>query len=249
LKKAKRKVKKKTVPPRSVGRPRVNLEFYEARELVQNEHISSVAQYAKWWMLNTPSKIPKRPDRAYKNQWISWNDFLGSNNPFPCVKRTFRGFVEARSFVQQQALDTKGEWWEYCKSGRKPEDIPSRPDLIYLDDWFTWRDWIGADISAVKRNVEAAEGVFFILNNHGRPNNVYQLGITLEGAETVKRAQMEQQFRIIGMFHCDISFGWESFVEELGRQYWEGGRSDEYTLPNVNELIFQIGDFVERVRT
>ena len=244
-----KKAKKNTVPPRSVGRPRVNLEFYEARELIRNENISSVGQYKKWWALNTPAKIPKRPDRAYKNQWVSWNNFLGSNNPFPCVKRSFRGFIEARTFVQQQALDTKGEWWEYCKSGKKPEDIPARPDLIYGDDWFTWRDWLGADISAVKRNVEAADGVFFILNNSGRPNNVYQLGITLEGIETVKRAQLEQQFRIIGMFYCDISFGWQSIVEELGRHYLDAGRSDEYIIPNVHEFIFQIGDFVEKVHT
>lgn len=243
-----KKGKKKDAPPRSVGRPRVNLEFYEARELVRNEHLTSVGQYKKWWALNTPSRIPKRPDRAYKNQWVTWNDFLGSNNPFPCVKRSFRSFIEARTFVQQQALNTKGDWWEFCKSGRKPEDIPSRPDLIYRDDWFTWKDWLGADISAVKRNVEAADGVFFILNNAGRPSNVFQLGITMEGVETIKRAQNAQQFKIIDMFYCDISFDWQGIVEELGRQYWETGRSDEYLIPNIHDFMFQIGDFVEKIR-
>ena len=243
-----RKKKKPVVPKKPVGRPRVNLEFEEARELVRNEQLSSVAQYRKWWELNTPAKIPKRPDRAYKKTWISWNDFLGSNNPFPCVKRNWRGFVEARSFVQQLALNTKGEWWEYCKSGKKPEDIPSRPDLIYRDDWFTWKDWLGADIEAVKRNVEAADGVFFIVQNGGRPNNVFQLGITLEGVETVKRASVEQQFRIVGLYYCDISFGWQSIADELGRPYRESGRIDEYVIPNISEFIFQIGDFVETVR-
>ena len=215
---------------------------------MRNENLSSVGQFKKWWALNTPARIPKRPDRAYKKEWISWSDFLGSSNPFPFVKRSFRKFIEARSFVQQQALNNESEWWEYCKSGRKPDDIPSRPDLIYRKDWFTWKDWLGSDISAVKRNVEAADGVFFIINNSGRPNNVYQMGITLEGVETIKRSQVQNQFRIIGMFYCDISFNWSKIAEELGRNYWEYGRNDEYLIPNIHDFIFHIGDFVERVR-
>ena len=241
------KKKKEHVTPRKVGRPRVNLEFREARELVRNENISSVAQYKKWWLYNTPAKIPKRPDRAYKADWEGWNNFLGSNNPFPCVKRKFRPFTEARSFVQQLGFNTKAEWWEYAKSSRKPSDIPSRPDLIYREDWFTWRDFIGADVASVKRNLDVANAVFFIIQNAGRPTNVYQFGVTLEGKETIFQAQNKQRFRIVGLFYCDIGFEWNSFAENLGRKYWDSGRHDEYMIPNMNDFIFQIGDFVERV--
>ena len=241
------KKKKAVEPKRKVGRPRVSMEFHEARELVRNENISSVAQYRKWWELNTPARIAKRPDRAYKNDWQGWNDFLGSNNPFPCVRGSFRPFNEARSFVHQLGLRTKSEWWEYAKSGKKPSDIPSRPDLIYREDWFTWKDFIGADIASVKRNIETADGVFFIIQNVGRPNNVYQLGITLEGKETVLRAQATHRFRIVGMFYCNIDFNWEYFANEFGSRYWEG-RHDEYLIPNVNEFVFQISDLVEQIR-
>lgn len=240
--------KKKTELPKKVGRPRVNLEFHEARELVRNEKISSVGQYHKWWLLNTPAKIPKRPDRAYKHEWISWNDFLGSNNPFPCIKRSFRPFVSARSFVHTLTLNNKSEWFEYIRTGRKPDDIPARPDLIYRNDWFTWKDFLGADKASVKRNLDAAEAIFFIVQNHGRPNNVFQMGITIEGKESILQAQQKHQFRIVGLFYCDIGFGWKSFATELGREYWDSGRNDEYTVPNINDFVFQISDFVERVR-
>ena len=229
------------------GRPRRNLEFKEARELVRNENIKSVVQYKKWWALNTPAKIPKRPDRAYKQEWAGWNDFLGSNNPFPCVKKTFRPFIDARSFAQQLALSNKLEWIEYAKSDLKPDDIPSRPDLIYRDDWFTWKDFLGADIASVKRNVEKADAVFFIIHVHGRPNNVFQFGITLEGVETIIQSQASQGFRIVGLFYCDIGFGWESFADTYGRRYLDFGRNNEYVIPNINDFIFQIGDFVETI--
>lgn len=242
------KNKKKKRIPKKVGRPRVNHEFHEARELVRNEGISSVGQYSKWWTLNLPALIPKRPDRAYKKEWVSWSDFLGSKNIFPFIKKTFRPFEEARTFAQQLALNTKTEWIKYAKSSSKPEDIPSRPDLYYRKDWFTWKDWLGADIASIKRNIEASPAVFFIIQNYGRPNNVYQFGITMEGKETVIRAQSQQKFRIIQLFHCDIGFNWSIFAEKLGKNYWESDRKDEYVITNINDFILQIHDFVEKIR-
>ena len=34
-------------------------------------------------------------------------------------------------------------WERYCASGRKPADIPERPDLAYPDKWKGWVDWVG----------------------------------------------------------------------------------------------------------
>lgn len=231
-----------------VGRPRTNLEFKEARELVRNENIQSVAQYRRWWLLNTPAKIPKRPDRAYKNEWQGWNDFLGSNNPFPCVKRSFRPFKEARSYVQQLGFRNKDEYIAYAKTSKKPVDIPSRPDLIYRNDWFTWSDFIGANIASVKRNIATADAIFFVINNYGRPRNVFQFGITMDSVQDIKRAQQINKFKIISLSYCNLEFGWKDFAEEYGRQYWEAGRSDEYLIPNINDFLFQISDFVEFIR-
>ena len=107
---------KKVVEPKKVGRPRLNYEFEEARELVHGECLASVGLYEKWWILNTPARIPKRPDRAYKIDWVSWKDFLGSNNPFPFVKRSFRTFVDSKSFVHQLGLSTKSDWFDYVRT-------------------------------------------------------------------------------------------------------------------------------------
>jgi hypothetical protein len=119
--------------------------------------------------------------------------------------------------------------------------------LIYRDDWFTWRDFIGADVASVKRNIETAKAVFFIIQNAGRPNNVFQFGITLEGKETILQAQVQQRFKIVRLFYCDIGFEWTTFAEHYGRKYWDSGRQDEYVIPNINDFVFQISDFVEKI--
>jgi hypothetical protein len=229
------------------GRRRVNLEFEEARELIRKEKISSIGQYRRWWKLNTPARIPKRPDRAYRNAgWVGWNDYLGSNNPFPCVRKSFRSFIDAKSFVHRLALNKKSEWFDYIRTGKKPKDIPSRPDVYYKNDWFTWSDFLGSNTPSIKRNIDAAGGgIFFIIQNKGMPNNVFQMGITLEGKATIFQHQQKQQFRIIMLCLCDIGFKWEEIVEQHGKPFWDGNRSHEYRVNNINEFILSIDGFVE----
>jgi hypothetical protein len=37
------------------------------------------------------------------------------------------------------------DWFAYCKSGKKPKDIPASPRVAYPDDWIDWPNWIGVD--------------------------------------------------------------------------------------------------------
>ena len=43
-------------------------------------------------------------------------------------------FEEAREFVRSLGLNGIKEWTEYCKSGNKPDDIPSAP-------WNVYKEW------------------------------------------------------------------------------------------------------------
>jgi hypothetical protein len=39
------------------------------------------------------------------------------------------------------------EWIWYCESGKKPDNIPDRPDLVYKDQgWISWSDFLGYDV-------------------------------------------------------------------------------------------------------
>jgi len=51
---------------------------------------------------------------------------------------------EAREFARSLGLQGHKECREYCKSGKKPSDIPAAPDLTYKNKgWSGIRDWLG----------------------------------------------------------------------------------------------------------
>jgi hypothetical protein len=53
-------------------------------------------------------------------------------------------FAKARATVRGLGLKSLGEWRDYCKSGKKPRDIPATPQLTYANDgWAGSGDWLG----------------------------------------------------------------------------------------------------------
>ena len=47
--------------------------------------------------------------------------------------KKFRDFESAREFVRSLHLKGNKEWREYCKSGKKPDNIPSNPNWVYKE--------------------------------------------------------------------------------------------------------------------
>ena len=43
----------------------------------------------------------------------------------------YRPFHEAREYVHKLGLKGRSEWEQYCKSGNKPDNIPSNPQKKY----------------------------------------------------------------------------------------------------------------------
>jgi len=55
-----------------------------------------------------------------------------------------KSFKEARAYVHGLGLKFETQWRAYCKSGKKPADIPAVPRHVYLNDgWAGWGDWLG----------------------------------------------------------------------------------------------------------
>ena len=55
----------------------------------------------------------------------------------------YRSFKEARKFARSLKLSGRKEWREYLKSGKRPDDIPSRPDGTYKKEWKGLGDFLG----------------------------------------------------------------------------------------------------------
>ena len=46
-------------------------------------------------------------------------------------KKQWRSFEETRKFVGKLKIKSQFEWYEYCKSGNKPDDIPMNAYEVY----------------------------------------------------------------------------------------------------------------------
>jgi hypothetical protein len=119
--------------------------FEEARELVRGLGIQSVAGWVAYNRSgNKPPDIPADPQRVFRDQgWKGYGDWLGTGT-VALFLREYRRFEAARTQVHLLQLTSRAGWVAYCKSGKKPDDIPAAPWQVYKDDgWKGMRDWLG----------------------------------------------------------------------------------------------------------
>jgi hypothetical protein len=127
------------------------LLFEEAREIVRKEKLKDAREYncfIKKQAFNLP--MPSHPEKVYKQQWISWYDWLGNE---------FLSFEEARNIVLKDAKKYGINGWDdwqddYVKNNKIPTNIPRQPHLVYkTSGWKSWGHWLGTNRVANKNKV------------------------------------------------------------------------------------------------
>lgn len=119
--------------------------FEEAREFVQSLGLRGQVEWREYCKSShKPDDIPSAVHTIYKDQgWKGYGDFLGTGN-VANFNREFLSFEDARTFVRALGLINLKAWKEYCKSGKKPDNIPARPEFTYRDaGWLHYADWLG----------------------------------------------------------------------------------------------------------
>ena len=102
--------------------------FVEARAFVQALGLKGVADWVAYCRSGKqPNDIPKKPQQVYRAEWRGFGDWLGTGT-VATFDRSYRPFAEARAFVHALELKNNDEWRDYCRSGKKPDDIPANPD-------------------------------------------------------------------------------------------------------------------------
>ena len=120
------------------------LSFPEARSFVRRLGLKSSKEWRKYCISGKrPSIIPTSPDKKYGKEWVSWGDWLGTEN-ISTHKIKYREFIQAKKYVRSLGITTIDGWKLYCKSGKKPHDIPSKPYRVYKKEWRKWFDWLGS---------------------------------------------------------------------------------------------------------
>ena len=113
--------------------------YKEAKKFARSLELSSATEWRQFCKEKKPKNIPFKPERTYMDEgWIDWYDFLGTK------KNKYKLFKEARKFARSLNLNSTTEWRNYCKSEKKPEDIPTSVENVYKDKgWVDWNDFLG----------------------------------------------------------------------------------------------------------
>lgn len=235
------------------GRPKNEnyLPWEEARTLMRDEMIPSRGKFFEWWDVNKPKAIPRFPYRVYKDEWTSWNDFLGTNNKFnEKVGTKWRPFLEATAWALTLGLQGQQDWMDYSRQeGNLPADIPARPDLVY-DGWRSWGHWLGhktAQKIEAKQEVAKKIQVYYIINYPDVPQNVLTFGIEPMGLSAMKARWQEEGFTIVKMFWYDpVKVGVvKQILDAFSRPYM--GQERQRIVPNVWEIVYHMQMHMEQI--
>ena len=52
-------------------------------------------------------------------------------------------FEEAMEFMRKEGIKTKGQFYRWLASGRRPKNFPKNPKVAYRDKWEGWRRFLG----------------------------------------------------------------------------------------------------------
>ena len=99
----------------------------EARKFVSRLKLKNHDEWVEYCKSGKkPKGIPHNPEKIYETEgWFGWDYWFSIGKP------SYRSFDDAKKFIQSLHLKNTKEWKEFCKSGKKPSDIPSRPQEIY----------------------------------------------------------------------------------------------------------------------
>lgn len=145
------------------GRTRDFRSFEAAREFVHKLGLKSSKEWREFCKSRRPMDIPTSPEKSYSREWVNWGDWLGTAN-VSSRNRKYRTFDEARKYVRSLGLSTIEDWKEFCKSQKRPLDIPTKPYIVYKKNWKKWFDWLGSTPLKGRRYKSFADAKKFVHN-------------------------------------------------------------------------------------
>ena len=121
--------------------------FKEARKFVRSLNLKSNSEWTNYYKNNElPEDIPKVPKNAYQDEgYISIGDWLGTGRIADHLKE-YISYNEAKKIVHSLKIRNWREWKVFCKSAKKPNNIPNSPANVYKDKgWVSAADWFGKE--------------------------------------------------------------------------------------------------------
>lgn len=114
-------------------------KFVHSLGLIKNNEWKEYAKSGK-----KPDDIPANPSQAYAGKgWMGIPDWLGNGN-LSNKDRVYVTYEECKNFALEKKITKQKEWEDFCKSGNRPINIPSKPSREYTKQlkWKGWGDFL-----------------------------------------------------------------------------------------------------------
>jgi len=82
-------------------------------------------------------RLPSSPELAYKEQWISWYEFLGTQDP---SQNLYANYLLAKQATKKFNFTCASDYVARYKLLDKK--LPSTPKRKYKNDWVSWQDFL-----------------------------------------------------------------------------------------------------------
>jgi hypothetical protein len=220
------------------------MSFEEARKIVRQHAIQSVTDYERWWNTNRPARIPKRPDRAYHRDFISWGDFLGVHNAFSFKRQKFLPYEQAKVVAHKLNLKSILDWRELCSKRKVPKGLPTRPDVVYetRGEWISWRDFLGYAIDSRIDSMKNTKALLCIIKYNSQPGNVVTI-LTLEenNYSTLIEELKHTGGKMLFSYVIPKNGIWRDSISKHCKEYAYGG-ANSYIVTEAIEFFSFLAD-------
>lgn len=225
------------------------IDLQLAKAIAQKAKCRSRGEYFKWYDDHKPNNIPKHPDRVY-NDWVSWNDFLGTTNTFTPNKKVYLPYWDAvriaQKLAQQYNLKTSDAWLRYGRNNELPENIPLRPDQYY-EEWKErgWKTWLGTDVQSRIETAKQQIPVFAILVSRLEPQNIVTV-VQAQSADDLKQFVLDNQevgYKLLKAYVWEAKM--QNIVEKIFESFAFEKGHNQWLVPNLNSLLFELDSIME----
>jgi hypothetical protein len=146
-----------------------------------DKNIKSKSEFYRWIKSNDYNiEIPKTPREVYlfRNEWISWGDFLSTNKiQDNKIKEQYLTYEDSKRWLKDNLKFenfTSKIYKNLAKEGKIPLFIPNRPNRFYEKrGWISWSDFLSND------NIIQNQKKLFIsyedCKKYARDNNIKSL--------------------------------------------------------------------------
>ena len=132
---------------RPIFKKKLNNIYYsydECKMVIQEKRLKSKSHFFREIknIIKEDIRVPYNPYLIFKDEWIGWGNFLGTNRIQDNLK-TYLPFEQAREWARELELKMRVEW-RRLDLDKLPDDIPKKPEKTYKDKgWIDYYDWLG----------------------------------------------------------------------------------------------------------